>query len=559
MDIVRKKRVYRLIPVGVIATCLLWGLIHLTVYPSGPDLDHPWFYPPPPGSHDGLGRHPPPHPYKPPPRPPHPTKWSQRADAVRDAFLHAYRGYVKYAGSNDELLPVSNGAVNNFNGWRLTLVDSLDTMVVMGLHEEFRDAVPVLANMTFELKEGSYAPFFETGLLSAYALTGEPILLSRADDLGTMLLPAFDTPHGLPMYAVNTVSGTTRPGWTGSDILWSEALSCQMEYKYLAHLTGRKKYFDKVERVMGLMYSADLKDDKFPTKWLVSTGKPSNDQFSVGAFADSAHEYLLKQYLLTGQTESKVVDLYVRDVSSIIRNLLYVTPNRHLLYVTDMHGSSPTHTFEHLSCFLPGLLALGAHTLPLSPRDRQLHQWAAQGLAYTCWITYADQATGLGPDEMSMTHGTKWLEEVESWEKQGRPGGVPPGLAETPAIPGTGTQKDYTAMKPGYLLRPETVESFYLLWRTTGDEAWRERGWTVFQAIEKEAKTGSGYASLQSVFVSPAQKKDEMPRLKYLYLLFTDDDIIPLDRWVFNTEAHPLPVFEWSDWERRRYGIVSRD
>ncbi len=118
----------------------------------------------------------------------------------------------------------------SFNGWRLTLVDSLDTMIVMGLHEEFRDAVPVLANMTFELKEvseyeyvlphtpshisskGSYAPFFETvirylgGLLSAYALTGEPILLSRADDLGTMLLPAFDTPHGLPMYAVNTVS-----------------------------------------------------------------------------------------------------------------------------------------------------------------------------------------------------------------------------------------------------------------------------------------------------------------------------------------------------------------
>lgn len=199
------------------------------------------------------------------------------------------------------------------------------------------------------------------------------------------------------------------------------------------------------------------------------------DQFSVGAFADSAHEYLLKQYLLTGQTESKVVDLCtlfqlppvlsahvhckrhtdVRDVSSIIRNLLYVTPNRHLLYVTDMQGSSPTHTFEHLSCFLPGLLALGAHTLPLSPRDRQLHQWAAQGLAYTCWITYADQATGLGPDEMSMTHGTKWLEEVESWEEQGRPGGVPPGLAETPAIPGTGTQKDYIAVKPGYLLRPE--------------------------------------------------------------------------------------------------------
>ena len=81
-----------------------------------------------------------------------------------------------------------------------------------------------------------------------------------------MLLPAFNTTHGLPMYAVNTVSyvlflpahdpmsvsdgawrrGETRPGWTGSDILWAEALSCQVEYKYLAHLTGRKEYFDAV-------------------------------------------------------------------------------------------------------------------------------------------------------------------------------------------------------------------------------------------------------------------------------------------------------------------------
>jgi hypothetical protein len=32
--------------------------------------------------------------------------------------------------------------------------------------------------------------------------------------------------------------------------------------------------------------------------------------------------------------------------------------------------------------------------------------------------------------------------------------------------------------------------------------------------------------------------------LKYLYLLFADDSVIPLDQYVFNTEAHPLPVFQ---------------
>ena len=31
--------------------------------------------------------------------------------------------------------------------------------------------------------------------------------------------------------------------------------------------------------------------------------------------------------------------------------------------------------------------------------------------------------------------------------------------------------------------------------------------------------------------------------LKYLYLLFSDTDVLPLDEWVINTEAHPFPVF----------------
>ncbi|KAI0741365.1 glycoside hydrolase [Daedaleopsis nitida] len=568
MDVLKSKRMCRLVPVGIVATCVLWALMHFTVYPGADLSDTHWLYAPPDlHPHGGQGMNPPSPPFRPPPPHGEHTKWSARADAVRDAFLHAYAGYTKYAGSNDELLPVSNGAVNNFNGWRLTLVDSLDTMLVMGLDREFQDAVPIIANMTFELPSDSYVPFFETvirylgGILSAYALSGEPILLSRADDLGTMLLPAFDTPHGLPMYAVNTVSGKTRYGWTGSNVLWSEMLSCQMEYKYLAHLTGRKKYFDKVEHIMQLMYDSDRIDSGFPTRWGVTTGQPSNDQFSVGAFADSAHEYLLKQYLLTGQSESKVLDLYVRDVAAIIKNLLYVTSNRKLLYVTDALGGAPTHTFEHLSCFLPGLLALGVHTLALSPRDRQLHEWAARGLAYTCWITYADQPTGLGPDIMSMTGGTKWLDAVEAWERRGGAGGVPPGLAEVPPTADL-QQRDYHATAPGYFLRPETVESFYIMWKTTGEEAWRERGWSVFQAIEKETKTPSGYASLQSVASSPGEKKDEMPSfftaetLKYLYLLFKEEEVISLDRWVFNTEAHPLPVFEWSGWERERYDIV---
>ncbi|KAH8103865.1 glycoside hydrolase [Cristinia sonorae] len=528
--------------------------------------------------------------------------WNSRADEVRAAFLHAYRGYQRYASGRDELRPVSNESVNNFNGWGVTLIDGLDTMWIMGLYGEFYDAMPFIANATFALNESEYAPFFETvirylgGLLSAYALSNETILLSRADDLGQKLLPVFNTSSGMPMYAVNTVNGRVRQGWAPGSVLYAEAMSCQMEYKYLAHLTGRAEYFEKVDAIMDIVARAPVKEGMFPTRWSLQTAVPQNYQFSVGALADSAHEYLLKQWLLSSRVESKAKDLYLRTVSSILEHLLYLSPTRHLLYVTDAETShqnftSPSHVFEHLSCFLPGLLTLGAHTLlsasDLSNEQRQLHQWAAEGLANTCWITYADHISGLGPDEVRFSSldfvfsddaaayvpkgaqvseermgrllRGKWLDHVKEWENADRPGGIPPGVRDPePVLNG---QRDYLNNKAGYLLRPETVESFYLLYRTTGDIKWRERGWTIFKAIQHETRTPSGYASIYTVEQSPSPKKDEMPSffmaetLKYLYLLFREEDIIPLDKWVFNTEAHPLPVFEWSAWEKTKYGI----
>lgn len=153
----------------------------------------------------------------------------------------------------------------------------------------------------------------------------------------------------------------------------------------------------------------------------------------------------------------------MKAVHSIMKHLLYLTPTRNLLYVTDETNGYPSRIFEHLSCFLPGLLTLGAHTLPLDPNEKQLQIWAAQGLAYTCWITYADHETGLGPDEMVMDAWQdeldgRWLPHVQAWEAQGRPGGVPPGLKEVPTQPNG--FRDYSTRQPGYLLRPEVRDDY---------------------------------------------------------------------------------------------------
>ena len=78
---------------------------------------------------------------------------------------------------------------------------------------------------------------------------------------------------------------------------------------------------------------------------------------------------------------------------------------------------------------------------------------------------------------------------------------------------------------------------------------YREWGWQVFESFEKYTKVDSGgYTSLDDVTTLPPQRRDKMETfflgetLKYLYLLFGDSSVIPLDKFVFNTEAHPFPI-----------------
>lgn len=96
------------------------------------------------------------------------------------------------------------------------------------------------------------------------------------------------------------------------------------------------------------------------------------------------------------------------------------------------------------------------------------------------------------------------------------------------------------------IMRPETVESFMYLWRKTGDQKYRDWGWDIFQAFETQTKLPTGYTGLRDV--NTGEKDDKMQTfflaetLKYLYLLFSPSTVIPLDEWVFNTEAHPMRI-----------------
>ncbi|EEB89882.1 hypothetical protein MPER_11974 [Moniliophthora perniciosa FA553] len=211
----------RLVPPLLSLTLIFW-LFGPSFYHSGP--------PPPHRLHGGL---PPPigHPHRPPSRIPLDSNtknlaWPTRANEVRKAFIHAYEGYRTNAFKQTNYFP--------FNGWGVTIYDALDTMWIMGLDDYFNEALEIVAQADFMISPSDYVPFFETiirylgGLLSAYSLSGKTVLLEKADELGELLLPAFNTKSGFPMYAVNPQNKKVRGGWTGAT-LWAEALSNQME------------------------------------------------------------------------------------------------------------------------------------------------------------------------------------------------------------------------------------------------------------------------------------------------------------------------------------------
>ncbi|KAF8582069.1 glycoside hydrolase family 47 protein [Ramaria rubella] len=534
-------------------------------------------------------------PFHPPPlqgsvkKPPLDPLWATRADSVKQAFLHAYRAYERYAPyPYDEILPLTNGSTINLNGWGLTMVDSLDTMLLLGLEDDFKRAVSSLETLDFSMSQYSVAPFFETvirylgGFLSAYAISREPVLLALAKDLGQKLLPAFNTPSGLPIYGVNTETGATRTGWA---TVLAEIASCQMEYKYLAYLTGDDEYFTKADKVMDVLQDLQPAHGMWPTMYDINSGTPNNAHHSVGAWADSAYEYLLKQYLLSGKTELRPAKLYMKSIEGIIENLLYLSNTRNLLYITDANGLEPTRKFDHLSCFFPGLLALGVSTLPdtlMTLEQRELHMWAAilthsnvqaEGLAHTCWIMYADQPSGLGAEMVTFDGGkdaseVKWMRRLEKWKEDGKPGGKPPGVGNAaPPLPSGGGNiiMDYSLTTSSYLLRPEasttTLESMFIMYRTTHDVKWRDRGWQIWEAIESKTRTASGYASVYEVENVNPNPANSLPSyflaetVKYAYLIALEQDPWPAEAYILNTEAHPLPVFTWDRKQRERLGL----
>ncbi|CZT09547.1 probable class I alpha mannosidase [Rhynchosporium graminicola] len=466
----------------------------------------------------------------------------ERQGQVKDAFRHAWKGYNHYAWMHDEVMPVSGKTKDNFVGWAATLVDSLDSLYIMGLQEKFDEALEALKEIDFSKPKADKVPVFEVtirylgGLLGAYDVSKHkyPILLQKATQLGDFLSKAFNTENGLPVpyyWWKNETSGVL-PGQ--DNVIIAQIASLSMEFIRLSQVTGNKTYAAQIQVITEQLKTTQDKT-ALPGMWplLADCSGPqlsfSNEKFSLGVLADSAFEYLPKTHLLDYRTSDQYLKMYQSALATFSKRLFFrpsLPQNPDILMSGNIETSIDPNVidgqFQHLACFVGGMVALGSR-ISISAEELE----TAAKLTNGCVWGYDNTPSGIMPD---FSHIKPCQDPAQCvWEGSGN---------------GFVSVDD-----PSYQLRPEAIESVFIMYRLTADPIWMEKGWKMFQAVQKHTKTSIANARVVDVMEKWPKHEDSMESywlaetLKYFYLLFSKPDLVSLDEYVLNTEAHP---FRWA-------------
>ncbi|XP_013855171.1 mannosyl-oligosaccharide 1,2-alpha-mannosidase IA [Austrofundulus limnaeus] len=455
----------------------------------------------------------------------------ERRNKVKQMMKHAWDGYRRYAWGSNELRPVSKqGHSSNLFGSikGATIVDALDTLYIMEMFDEF-DAATEWVEKNLDFNVNAEISVFEVnirfvgGLLSAYYLSGKEVFRRKAVELGEKLLPAFRTPTGIPWALLNLKSGIGRnwPWASGGSSILAEYGTLHLEFMHLSVLSGKPEFAQKVMTIRKVLNRLEKPQGLYPNYLNPNSGQWGQHHVSVGGLGDSFYEYLLKAWLMSDKTDEEGKKLYYDALQAVETNLIRKSSSG-LTYIAEWKGGLLEHKMGHLTCFAGGMIALGADG---APSDKTGHQMElAAEIARTCHESYARTALKLGPEAFRFDGGVEAI--------------------------ATRQNEKY------FILRPEVIETYMYMWRFTHDPKYREWGWEAVQALEKHCRVEGGYSGVRDVYASSPNHDDVQQSfylaetLKYLYLLFSDDDHLPFDHWVFNTEAHPLPVIRKDQTDR---------
>uniref|UniRef100_A0A3Q3BA87 alpha-1,2-Mannosidase n=1 Tax=Kryptolebias marmoratus TaxID=37003 RepID=A0A3Q3BA87_KRYMA len=321
---------------------------------------------------------------------------NERREKVKEMMKFAWDNYKGYAWGKNELRPLTkNGHIGNmFGGLRgASIIDSLDTLYIMGLMEEYNDAKEWVKT-SLDLNSNGEASLFEVniryvgGLLSAYYLTGEEVFKNKAVELGEKLLPAFNTPTGIPRGVINLGSGTSWSwGWAsaGSSIL-AEFGTLHLEFVHLTELSNNPIYKEKVMNIRKLLNKIEKPHGLYPNFLSPVSGNWVQHHVSIGGLGDSFYEYLIKSYLMSDKTDEDAKTMYYSAMEAIEANLVQKSPGG-LTYMAEWRGGILDHKMGHLACFSGGMIGIGADDG--APEKRQHYLDLAAEITHTCHESYA--------------------------------------------------------------------------------------------------------------------------------------------------------------------------
>ncbi|OKL62166.1 hypothetical protein UA08_02164 [Talaromyces atroroseus] len=486
---------------------------------------------------------------------------TSRADAVKNLYRRSWDQYAEYCFGSDQILTLTNTCADDIFGWGATIVDGIDTAILMNLTDIVEQQLAHIAATDYTTANSLVDGFdaiirYLGGLLSAYDIlksgyvpegtynqTNVDALLTQAKILGDKLKVQFDTPSGLPTSEINfTTNEPINSQYTSSlnNVTYNAtnaavAGTIVLEFARLSDLTGDESFLELALKAEGNLIfpnPAPVWPGLVGSELDIETGNYLTFDFGWHSQIDSFLEYLIKTYYYKPESAafSVMKDFWVSTAESTIKHIAlhpYNHPELTFISAGDVEGNIEWSGDDY-SCFAGGNLLLGGVFL-----GRQ--DITDLGVAFTdaCHLFYNTTVTGLGPLGFAWYNASNDAYE-ESWN----------------------TNETYREMAEefGYFIPegneqwdsfPESIESIFYAYRITGDSKWQGYNWEIFESVAKQSEAGVPAAPISNVevnysFISELPSYYFAEVLKYLFLSFVDPEIINLDDWVFNTECHPI-------------------
>jgi hypothetical protein len=421
------------------------------------------------------------------------------ASEIKSQMLRSWNAYKTYAWGKDVLLPLSK---SGFNWYKESLgispIDAYSTLSVMGLDEEAKEIENYALNLNWD-KDVSVQVFEVNirilgGLLAIYDITKNPEILKKAIDFGDRILPAFNSPTGIPYHSVNLKTGVTtgnKGEGSGNIVNTAQAATYLVEFGILSYYSQNPKYYQAAKKATLAIFERRSKIG-LPGDFInVESGEWNNNWSYLQAGMDSYYEYLLKSNLLFPDPEIEAIWNYSLEK---INQYYSDTHNEKQFYAcVNMHtGEIVKKSMSLYDAFFPAVQALHGD---LANAEKNMATWD------WLWDKY-----GLLP--------TRYLYEEDKIE--------------------------YANSE----LNPEIIESAYYLHQITGNDNYLKMIRKYWADIKACCMNETAFHAVSDV--RNMKEKDYLATyfyaetLKYFYLAAVDKNDFNFEDYIFNTEAHPF-------------------